>query len=87
MAAKMTKDTASAGSEFVWPYGQKNYIWFAISMVVIIVGYFLLAQGSMTLAPALLVGGYCVLIPISLLIKGKEEPNEAAEAVEGQASD
>jgi len=87
MVAKATKDATSAGSEFVWPYGKKNYLWFAISMVVIIIGYFLLAQGSMTLAPVLLVGGYCVLIPISLLIKGRKEPAESAEGSTELSSD
>jgi len=82
-----TKTTKNASAEFVWPYGKKNYIWFAISMAVIIIGYFLLAQGSMTLAPVLLVGGYCVLIPISLLIKGRDDPSDSVEVSESTSAD
>jgi hypothetical protein len=29
-----------------------------------------LAKGSLTLAPVLLVAGYCVMIPASLLVRG-----------------
>lgn len=57
------------GSEFQWPFGTKNYIVFAISIVVIMAGYVLLGQGSITMAPILLVIGYCVLIPMALIIK------------------
>jgi hypothetical protein len=32
-------------------------------------GYLLLARGSMTLAPVLLVLGYCVLLPIGIIKK------------------
>lgn len=56
-------------SEFQWPFGTKNYIVFAISIIVILVGYILLGQGSITMAPILLVVGYCVLIPMALIIK------------------
>ena len=40
---------------------------------MIVVGYISLSAGSITLAPILLVMGYCVLIPISIIIKGKSE--------------
>ena len=39
-------------------------------MVFLIAGYVSLSKGSITLAPALLVSGYCVLIPASLLVRG-----------------
>jgi hypothetical protein len=48
---------------------------FGLSLVLLIVGYVLLAQGpvdnplSKTLAPMILVGVYCVLIPIALVVK------------------
>ena len=37
---------------------------------VLAAGYMSLAKGSLTLAPVLLVTGYCVLIPASLLVRG-----------------
>jgi hypothetical protein len=33
-------------------------------------GYVSLSRGSITLAPVLLVAGYCVLIPAALLVRG-----------------
>jgi hypothetical protein len=52
-----------------WPFGRKNYIWFGISLVTMIVGYVLLSQGSTTWAPLFLVIAYCVLVPIAILVK------------------
>src|SRR5262245_16180489 len=37
----------------------------------LVMGYLALSRGSITLAPVLLVAGYCVLIPASLLIRGR----------------
>ncbi|KPL00279.1 MAG: hypothetical protein AMJ90_08605 [candidate division Zixibacteria bacterium SM23_73_2] len=57
-------------------FGKKNYLWFGIGIIVIIIGYIALGMGDITLAPILLVAGYCVIIPISILIgikKGKTE--------------
>ena len=56
------------------PFTGRNAGVFIIGIAVIIVGYFFLSQPpvdgflSLTLAPILLVIGYCVLIPIALLI-------------------
>jgi hypothetical protein len=41
-----------------------------IALACIVIGYMTLGRGSMSLAPALLVLGYCILIPIAL-IKGE----------------
>lgn len=38
-----------------------------VSMVAIVLGYVFLARNSISLAPALLVLGYCVLVPVALL--------------------
>jgi uncharacterized membrane protein HdeD (DUF308 family) len=47
----------------------KNWTLLAAGIVTIIAGYFLLSKGSITYAPILLVAGYCVIIPIGILIK------------------
>ena len=47
----------------------KNWILLGAGIATIIAGYILLSQGSITMAPILLVAGYCVLIPIAILIK------------------
>lgn len=57
----------------VLPFTRKNYVLFAIGIFVIIVGYITLGYGSVTLAPILLVLGYCVIIPIAIIINGGRE--------------
>ncbi|MBN1694342.1 hypothetical protein JW879_02945 [candidate division WOR-3 bacterium] len=57
-------------------WDKTNSIIFAAGILSIIMGYIFLARESRTLAPILLVLGYAVLIPISLIYKGwgkKEE--------------
>ncbi len=63
------KSTAEQHEEVNWPYGKKNYISFGVALLVILIGFYTLSQGSDTLAPVLLVIGYMVLIPISLMLK------------------
>ncbi len=68
MATK-AKQNKAAGEESRWPFGTRNYIVMAAALIVIAIGYVMLGEGSITLAPLLLVIGYCVLIPAALLIK------------------
>ena len=65
------KEKNTATDRFEWPFGPRNYILFAIGLLVIVVGYISLSAGSITLAPILLILGYCVLIPLSIIIRGK----------------
>jgi uncharacterized membrane protein len=62
----------------ILPFSRKNYFLFALGLLVIVVGYVTLGYGSITLAPILLVLGYCVIIPVAIIINGgKEKPPEA----------
>jgi len=47
----------------------KKFRWklFAIGMAAIVLGYVLLAINNITVAPILLVLGYCVLVPLAFL--------------------
>jgi hypothetical protein len=54
-----------------WPFGRTNYILFGVALVVIVLGFLMLSQGSIDLAPVLLVLGYCVLVPWAILAKDK----------------
>jgi hypothetical protein len=66
-----------SGERFNWPFSRKNLIWFLASVVVIIVGYIFLSIGpydstsSMTIGPVLLVIGYLVILPISIIVRDK----------------
>lgn len=65
------------------PFTRKNWRLFAVGLATIALGYFLLsippADGflSLTLAPLLLVVGYCALIPLAIL--ARETPEEPPE--------
>jgi hypothetical protein len=53
-------------------FDKKNLLLFLAGLVFIVIGFAALARGSVTLAPLLLVGGYCVFIPLSLGLGGKK---------------
>jgi hypothetical protein len=73
--------------EHFLPYTRENYILFAAGILVIIAGYVALSKSpwnsfaSLNIAPVLLVLGYCVLIPVSILYqKKKSKPAEQKQA-------
>jgi hypothetical protein len=79
---KPTARVYKAKDKSILPFTSKNYILFAIGLLVIVLGYITLGYGSITLAPILLVLGYCVIIPIAIIINGrKEKPPEAQKGV------
>jgi hypothetical protein len=67
-----------AKEKSVLPFTSKNYILFVIGLFVIVIGYVTLAYGSITLAPILLVLGYCVIIPVAIIINGGKEKTPEA---------
>ena len=62
-------------------FTKRNWQWLGAGAVVIIAGFIALSMGSITLAPLLLVVGYCVLIPIGILVG----PSRADQAPPTQA--
>jgi len=66
------------------PLDRENLILFAVSLGVIVLGYLFLARGSITLAPILLVLGYCVLVPVAIIYRPRRrlagEPEAAGKA-------
>jgi len=56
---------------FSW--GVANSAMLVLGLGVLATGYLTLSRGSITLAPVLLVLGYCVFIPASLLFRGRKE--------------
>ena len=68
------------------PYSGRNIRLFVLGLVVIALVYFFLSRPpvdgfmSLTLAPLLLVIGYCILIPMALLSKNKENESQAEDA-------
>lgn len=74
---KKKKHIARGKQALEWPLDRSNYLLFGFGLLVLVLGYFFLAQGpwdsfwSRTLAPIVLVIGYCVLIPVALLYEKK----------------
>ena len=64
------------------PFTRKNWTLAAAGLASILIGYVCLrippAEGflSLTLAPVLLVIGYCILIPLAILARGQTEESD-----------
>jgi hypothetical protein len=55
----MTESTSTTKS--------KTWVWWTLAIATLILGFADLARGGETIAPILLVIGYCVLVPIAIL--------------------
>ncbi len=59
-------------------FGPLNYKLFGLSFVLLVIGYVCLGQGpvnnplSLNVAPVILFAVYCVLLPIAIVVRGKE---------------
>ncbi len=60
-------------------FGRKNVALFAAGGVSIAIGYVFLAAGSITVAPILLVAGYCVFFPMGILVRDSAEARGGGE--------
>ena len=45
----------------------RPYLWWLAALLVLLAGYADLWRGGETLAPILLIVGYCVLVPLAIL--------------------
>ena len=68
---RIPRKPAEADLGFTW--GSLNSALLALGLTSLVVGYLLLARGSTTLAPLLLVAGYCGFIPASLVLRRRSE--------------
>jgi len=68
-----------------FPLTAQNYQLFGIGILIIILGYISLSKGpaesfwSLTLAPILLVIGYCVVIPVSIIYRKKDRERTSGD--------
>jgi hypothetical protein len=53
-------------------FSRTNYLFMASGVALAIVGFMLLRGGDISLAPFLLVVGYCALIPLGIIWKDRE---------------
>jgi hypothetical protein len=70
--------------DMIFPFEKENYVILAIGLLLIVVGYVALSEktvdGTMPLvvAPILLVLGYCVVIPVGILFRKKNNADAPA---------
>jgi len=62
---KERKPEALVGVKFM----KKNYLFFGAGLISLIIGFILLRNGDIVLAPILLVLGYLVFFPLGILVK------------------
>jgi hypothetical protein len=63
--------------------GRRNALLIVAGIVVIIIGYMLLGRGSVTAAPLLLVIGYCVVVPVAIVMWTRK-PNDKRQSGTGE---
>ena len=67
------------------PFTKVNYILFGVGLILIVVGYVALSKGpwdsfeSLTLAPILLILGYCVIIPLAIIYHKRNNQEQKQE--------
>ncbi len=64
---------------YTLPFQSRHYQMFGVGLVTILAGFIALGFGSITLAPLLMVVGYCVLIPLILFWKADTEEAATSE--------
>lgn len=57
------------------PFTLMNYVLFAAGLLDIIIGWFLLRGGHITIAPIMLIAGYCVIVPMAIILRKKQPDN------------
>jgi hypothetical protein len=50
-------------------FNRKNMLFFGVGVLSVLIGFIMLASGSIVLAPILLVLGYLVFFPLGILLK------------------
>ena len=69
----------------IFPLERENFIILGVGILFVVFGYIALSGNSvdgfrqLTLAPILLLLGYCVIIPIGIMYRKKEKPASGTE--------
>jgi len=72
----------------IFPLEKENFVIIGVGLLVIVLGYIALSGNSvdgfrqLTLAPILLLIGYCVIVPIGIMYR-KKENGDAPKASQG----
>ncbi len=81
---KQVKKSANAG---ILPLERENFIIMGVGLLTIVLGYIALSEKTvegfmpLTVAPILLVFGYCVIIPFGIMYRKKAKSGSAPDAI------
>lgn len=67
--AKEKKPVSSQSRQDTEPFSSINYILFAVGLIIITAGWFFLRAGHISISPIMLILGYCVVIPVAIILK------------------
>lgn len=82
---EIQKKGKKVNKQIIFPLEKQNYIILTIGVVIILLGYIALSvngvEGFMPLyaAPILLVIGYCIVIPIGIVLKKSESKDTTSK--------
>ncbi|MEO8446529.1 MAG: hypothetical protein ABI528_03495 [bacterium] len=85
--ALKTKRSRKEQSHLHFAMTSKNYMMIGLGVAIIILGYFFMSANSVdgflptTIAPILLILGYCVVVPIGILYKDKNVNEKEVEEI------
>ncbi len=80
--SKVVRGKSIKKADVIFPLERINYIILGLGILFIIAGYLALSEltvkgfGPLVVAPILLLIGYCVLIPLGILYKKRDESKE-----------
>ena len=86
-AVKRALRGESVQHEPLLAFERTNYLFMAAGVGLAIVGFALLRTGDISVAPFLIVVGYCGCIPAGILWRRKRPARTAAAGAEGQAGE
>ena len=69
---KTKKVDVKTGPEF----DKTNYMILGAGLLIIVLGFIFLASGDITISPILLVLGYCVVIPLGILVRRHKDQSD-----------
>jgi hypothetical protein len=67
-ATRARRNPAPAASHASLKFSPINAVLLVLGLAAVVLGYVALAQGSITVAPLLLVLGYAVLLPLAIIL-------------------
>ena len=79
------KQARKTRKEEIFPFGRENYLILLAGVVVIVLGYLALSEKTvegflpLTVAPILLVLGYCIIIPVGIMYRRKSRASDIPE--------